>query len=594
MYKQWIGCGKSNFLSGRSGFVPEAIVIHGSGGPLAGMDARCSNPNTYNSSHYAVGVSGEIHQYVEEKDTAFQAGVVVNPTWKLIKPFKNPNLYTLGIEQEKLGAGKTTEAQYQSLTALILEIAQRWNIALDVDHIVLHDEIRAGAGCPGSSFDRSKLLNLLAANTVSPVRSTAPRTEVTVLKNTNIRESPKSSARIVRITRTDAAEGVLGFDDCGERISGNAIWYRTEDGSYLWAGATDKPNPVESSAAPLTVTAAPLPVHAIGSGISFIDNLFSQAEAPAIREGAAPDAVGAIQDLLTGHGFPGLPTVVSTNYGIWSPKTISAVQSFQKQSALPIADQVDKPTLQKMIDTAASDARASRAYLTLVLNSPFTGLLKILSLVAQMEGAGRFSALNRNTDRAGLSFGLIQWAQKPGRLAEMLRAMSTANREQFVAVFGGADPGVADALVANCSKPCGGIDPKTGDTVNAAFSLIDEPWITRFRRAALSLQFQQVQVQLALDAFTRSSSIIRRYAPDLVSERAIGFMLDVANQFGDSGAERFYTRAHRDGMRELDVLEAIADESVAAMGDSLKTGVRARRDRFLETPFLSETQAFGT
>jgi hypothetical protein len=246
-----------------------------------------------------------------------------------------------------------------------------------------------------------------------------------------------------------------------------------------------------------------------------------------------------------------------------------------------------------MIDQPAVDPRASRAYLTFVLHCPFTSLHKILSLVAQMEGTGKFAAVNRNTDRAGASFGLIQWAQKPGRLTEILDAFSSANREQFIAIFAAGDSAQADALLAHVRKPFGGVDPKTGDTTNSAFDLIEEPWLARFRQAAVFPRFQLSQVSLALDAFGKSCSRIRQYAPDLTSERAVGFMLDVANQFGDAGAQKLYNRAHQNGMRQLDVLEAIANESVAAMDDSLKAGVRARRDRFLETHLLSDTQAYG-
>jgi len=64
-------------------------------------------------------------------------------------------------------------------------------------------------------------------------------------------------------------------------------------------------------------------------------------------------------------------------------------------------------------------------------------------------------------------------------------------------------------------------------------------------------------------------------------------MLDVANQFGDGGVRKIYVAVNRPGMSETDVLEAIADETVARIGDAFKAGVRARRDHFLETPMLS-------
>ena len=594
MYKQWIGCSPSNFQTGRSGFAPEAIVLHGSDRSLSGIDILCHTPKTYNSIHYAISAGGEIHQYVEEKDTAYQAGVVVNAAWKQIKRGKNPNFYTIGIEQEKGESGQTTEAQYAALAELLPEIATRWKFALDADHIVMHDEIRAGAACPGKSFDRSKLLKLLPANGRTSSARAVQEANVLVLRNANVREEPRCSSRVVRLAKANTAEDVLGFVDSGERMSGNAIWYRTADGFYFWAGVTDNPNPASITVSPAAIPLGKSqPTNAFGCGIACVDHLRTQLNAPRIGQGTDPAAIGAIQDLLTGHGFAGLPTLLSSSYGLWTAKTVSDVQAFQKENNLPITDTVDKPALEKMISTPAVDARASHAYLALVLGYEFSGLKKILSLVAQMEGAGKFAALNRNTDRAGLSFGLIQWAQKPGRLAEVLSAMSTADRAAFVTIFGGGDPDVADGLLAHCRKPFGGIDSQTGRSTNAAFNLVEEPWVSRFLQAAALPAYQHIQVQLALDSFTRLCTSIREYAPDLASERAMGFMLDLANQFGDAGARMLYSNVHRSGLRELEILEAIADESVRAMDDSLKAGVRARRDRFLETSFLLDDQAFA-
>src|SRR5262249_38568264 len=136
-------------------------------------------------------------------------------------------------------------------------------------------------------------------------------------------------------------------------------------------------------------------------------------------------------------------------------------------------------------------------------------------------------------------------------------------------------------------KVSGGVDPKTGFTADGSFDLTAEPWISRFRQAALSARFQQVQVQLALAAFTASYAAMRRLAPELSSERSSGFLIDVANQFGDGGLAKLLAAARRPGLSEMDVLTEIADLTVERVDDSFKTGVRARRDHFLNTSFLS-------
>ena len=155
----WAGCANSNFRAGRpAGFKPEAIVIHIAEGSLASVDAWFNNTAAVVSAHYCVGKNGDVHQYVKEGDTAYHAGGPIRPSWKLIKPQVNPNFYTIGIEHEGHAADDWPEAQCAASAQLVAEIAARWNIPLNADHIVMHREIRAAKTCPGEKFDRVKLL----------------------------------------------------------------------------------------------------------------------------------------------------------------------------------------------------------------------------------------------------------------------------------------------------------------------------------------------------------------------------------------------------------------------------------------------------
>jgi N-acetyl-anhydromuramyl-L-alanine amidase AmpD len=591
MHKQWIGCDAQNFRTGRGEFQPEGAVVHRTGASLADIDKRCGQTGTFSSVHYAVGSDGSTHQYVEEADTAFHAGVVVNPTWPQIKASQNPNFYTVGIELEGADGSPPSGAQYDAAAALLAEIAGRYKFPADADHIVLHSEIRAGCGCPGNGFDREELCQRIAAAAAQPVSAPDAR-EVRVLRNSNVREgAPSTKQRIVRVAPANGTEAIAGFTDQGERVEGNSYWYRTEDGNYLWAGATDTPHPLAPETlrlVPLTTSTTPVPAAPVACGIPRIDQILANSvTAPLLSSDSDVRAIGAVQDLLTGLGFAGLPTVLSTAYGVCGPKTVAALASFRQNSDLAAGDGVDHDVLTKLVAAPATDPRATSVYLSLVLGFAPTGMQRVLCLVSQMEGAGKFAALNRNTDRAGLSFGIIQWAQKPGRLAEIVAALSTADADQFNQIFGGGDADVGAALLAHCRKPSGGIDPKTGLTTNPSFDLTAEPWISRFRQAALAGRFQQVQVQLAIAAFNNSYRAIQRVAPELKSERSAGFLIDVANQFGDGGLAKLVAAARRPGMSESDLLGEIADLTVERIDDAFKTGVRARRDHFLNTPFLS-------
>jgi len=94
-----------NFYRGRKIYKPEAIVIHIMLGTLYGTDSWFQSPVSKSSAHYGIGKTGEIHQYVDEKDAAYHAGRVNSPMWSLIKQTENglyisPDFYTIGIEHE--------------------------------------------------------------------------------------------------------------------------------------------------------------------------------------------------------------------------------------------------------------------------------------------------------------------------------------------------------------------------------------------------------------------------------------------------------------------------------------------------------------
>ncbi len=162
MQCEWIGCAPGNFRSGRHGFEPKAIVIHIIVGSLESAGLTFRDPRSSVSAHYGVGKSGLVHRFVEETDTAFHAGTVVRPTWKLLDLHVNPNYYTIGIEHEGQPQVAWPDEQYSTSAALVREIAGRWKIPLDRDHIIMHREIRASKTCPGTA-DMDRLLREASA-----------------------------------------------------------------------------------------------------------------------------------------------------------------------------------------------------------------------------------------------------------------------------------------------------------------------------------------------------------------------------------------------------------------------------------------------
>lgn len=234
----WVG--SPNKRKGRAGFRPEAIVIHVMDGTLVGTDAWFLNPRSRVSAHYGIGSDGSIHQYVLDSDTAFHAGRKQRPTWRLIRK-SNPNLYTLGIEHEGNSTSQWSEDMRTSSAALIAELARRWAIRIDRDHVIGHREIFAGKTCPGTGMDLGELVDMARREALSPQnynfienhRSVRVRVDVNVR-----REAPTTEAEVAAVLRAGELVEVDGWTSDGQNVSGNAHWYRLRGGGHFWAGAS--------------------------------------------------------------------------------------------------------------------------------------------------------------------------------------------------------------------------------------------------------------------------------------------------------------------------------------------------------------------
>jgi N-acetyl-anhydromuramyl-L-alanine amidase AmpD len=248
----WKGAHPVNFRPGRPGEErPEAIVIHVMDGTLDGTDSWFNDPHARVSAHYGVGKGGEVHQYVKEVDTAFHAGTVVAPTWPLLRPNSNPNFYTIGIEHEGTGlmAQPWPQPQLEASLALAADIAGRWNIPIDANHIIGHHMIRASKpNCPGHGVDLAAYIQRLAAlaGQAPPAAGQAngerpANFAVRLVHNANLRPRPRTDAAPVRmLLKGDAFQAEASVS--GERVSGVDLWYRNGDGDFVWAGATDRPS----------------------------------------------------------------------------------------------------------------------------------------------------------------------------------------------------------------------------------------------------------------------------------------------------------------------------------------------------------------
>jgi hypothetical protein len=165
-------------VHGRNGQTVIGIVLHVMEGSQAACDSWFANPAAEASSHYAISKAGQVTQYVAEEDSAWANGVRNKPTWALLPPDSvNANLVTISLEHEGHSGEPWTREMLAADVALIREIAARWGIPLDREHIIGHSEIDAvtRANCPGAGLPWDRLMRELQGGTMTSLADTWQR-----------------------------------------------------------------------------------------------------------------------------------------------------------------------------------------------------------------------------------------------------------------------------------------------------------------------------------------------------------------------------------------------------------------------------------
>ena len=123
---------------------PQLIVIHATGGKLAGALSWMLNPDSKVSAHWLIGKNGELYQLVEEKDVAWHAG---DSEFDRVKGL---NRLSIGIELENMndGVDPYSEEQLVVCSQVCKAAMKNWQII----KIVGHSEI-----APGRKTDPGKL-----------------------------------------------------------------------------------------------------------------------------------------------------------------------------------------------------------------------------------------------------------------------------------------------------------------------------------------------------------------------------------------------------------------------------------------------------
>lgn len=148
MNVKWIGAHSNNYGVGRNGNTITKVVMHWIVGTLSSADATFNSPSRLASAHYGVGPT-EIHQYVDENNTAWHAGNLLI------------NMQSIGIEHQGGPDLPIAEGTYKNSAMLLANICKKHGIPLDRQHVVLHREIKA-TKCPGT-LDVDRIISMAKA-----------------------------------------------------------------------------------------------------------------------------------------------------------------------------------------------------------------------------------------------------------------------------------------------------------------------------------------------------------------------------------------------------------------------------------------------
>lgn len=124
----------------------DKIICHWFGvGTLQSANTRFQKASEQVSSHYGISDS-IVWQWVKEKDVAYHAGVYTI------------NQRSIGIEHDATTEKSASDETYKTSGKLVREIADRYNIPLDRNHIIGHKEVR-NTMCPGT-IDIDRIISL--------------------------------------------------------------------------------------------------------------------------------------------------------------------------------------------------------------------------------------------------------------------------------------------------------------------------------------------------------------------------------------------------------------------------------------------------
>jgi hypothetical protein len=173
---------------------------------------------------------------------------------------------------------------------------------------------------------------------------------------------------------------------------------------------------------------------------------------------------------------------------------------------------------------------------------------RIVRHVLASESGGRYTAINKNTDGAGISVGLIQWSQAGGGLAGLLDAMLADAPDRVRLYLGASTDAVVEVARAKSLAPVEGQ------------VLWSEHWLPRWRALLGDTVLQATQDRVVMSGEHMRGAVDAARTLGLSSVRALTLLFDRAVQQGPGRVRSVASRVAALGLgSEAAVLKAVSD-----------------------------------
>lgn len=215
----------------------------------------------------------------------------------------------------------------------------------------------------------------------------------------------------------------------------------------------------------------------------------------------------------------------------------------------------------------------------------------IEKVAGDFESNGKGYAMNRNSDKNGASYGLIQWTQASGNLHDVLEFLQKRHPDKFEQYFGPNWRKLLEYTEKNESVMYDPLDDGTGK----ASVLWEDPWYSRFRAAGKDPDLYAAQWEYAefYDGHMKGA-IWSTEKLGIRTERALTLFYDRTVNSGRNANRRIVEKVlAKWAGNPPDYDTALNDYASAALevvGSKHRPGIRRRNKSILEDPDLLDTE----